>query len=1141
MASKTDQEGSKKTQEPNSEVKVEAKKEEKTKAPPKQIGFFALFRYATGAQKAIIFVSFIFAIAHGLMMPVFSVIFGRITEDFTPDKTDDQIEEQAKENSLIMLGVGGIAFIAAGLGVSLWKLVGARITETLKKKYFQKILEQEIGWFDVENPEKLTTNYTEEFAAFQKGCGTQVHIFLFSTSMSIGGIAVGFYIGWLYSLYILLTVPLVFAGMGAFVAVQMKSAQVTKQNYANAGAMSEQALSSIKTVYSLSGQAHEAKKYSDQLVPAKKAAIKFGMIAAFCFGVFFFVIIAEYGLGYWIGAQLIKKGVYNGNEGRDYNAVDVVSIFFAVITGAFALGQVGPSLGAITKAREAGYHIYRIIERTPPILIDDKNAKMADEKIKGDIEFNNVTFRYPSRDDIVVLNNLSFKIKAGQKAAFVGETGCGKSTTIQLVERYYDANQGQVSIDGTNIKDYNLKSLRRIIGYVGQEPKLFAMSIKENLLIAKPDATETEMVDALKMANAYSFVMNLEKKLDTYVGDGGSQLSGGQKQRIAIARSALQNPRILLLDESTSALDRQNERSIQKTLDQFSENRTTITIAHRLSTIINSDVIFVLDKGFIVEQGTHTELLSKNGAYTKLVQNQLQTVGGPKTGTQNDGNGAMKDALNSNPEQVSNDANFQEVEHQAIAVQKKQGDSDEPNIKHTIHKKVPPKGVFSRLSDYMGGGNKGLLVFGSIFSLINGAILPFFAVFLADMIEVFAKYEVLKSGSTTETFTTDDLNSDVNRIALSFVVIAFVSLAANFVQLHVFNSIGQTVTFNLRIDLFNKLLHKTMAFFDKEEHNPGLIASKLGSDCLIVNAIVSSSIGAILQGIGSLLGGIIIAFFASWRLAILGIIGCPMIVLTGIIESKMMMQGSTEEEKKDAQLATDVRLFQESATNMRTVSAINCQVELNNRYERVITRDNKNVCKGTIVTGLLYGFGQSAMFIVYAGMFYAGALFTTRYGLSFRDLFRALFAIIFAAYGAGMAQQFLPDMGSAFKSAKSIFEIIDYKNEIEYPKNGKKTEIKGRIELKNVYFKYPGRETPVFENLSLTIQPNQKVAFAGPSGTGKSTIFSLLLRFYDIQQGEILVDGVDIKEYDIDHLRHAFGMVGQEPKLFNSTINYNIK
>ena len=184
---------------------------------------------------------------------------------------------------------------------------------------------------------------------------------------------------------------------------------------------------------------------------------------------------------------------------------------------------------------------------------------------------------------------------------------------IQLLERFYDPDSGTVEIDGINIRDYNLKGLRNKIGYVCQEPVLFAMSIKENLLLVKPEASETEIIESLKQANAYDFIQKLEKGINTFVGSGGSQLSGGQKQRIAIARAILLDPPILLLDESTSALDRKNEREIQETLDKFSENRTTITIAHRLSTIKNSHVIFVINQGFVVEQGSHEDLMAKTG------------------------------------------------------------------------------------------------------------------------------------------------------------------------------------------------------------------------------------------------------------------------------------------------------------------------------------------------------------------------------------------------------------------------------------------------------------------------------------------------------------------------------------------------
>ena len=492
----------------------------------------------------------------------------------------------------------------------------------VKKMYYKKILEQEMGWFDLNNPESLTTKYAEELASFGKGTGNSIHILIFSIFLTFSGLAIGFVYGWLYALCLLVTVPIMFVGGSGFVTFEEEKVQKTKENYADAGAVSEQALSAIKTVKSLNGEEHEIGNYWETLLAARKASESLGSWGAFFYGLFNFSFIFTYGIGFFIGSLFIRHTVYNMNFGRDYTAGDIVSIFFGVTTGVFGLNQMGPSLQQVTAARQAAFDVYKVIERENEIKLNEEGTKKV-ENLRGEIKFRNVTFSYPSRKKKIILRNLSFKIRAGQKVAFVGETGCGKSTTVQLVERYYDANSGEVLIDGVNIKKLNLSSLRTKMGYVGQEPKLFAMSIKKNLLLAKPDATDDELNEALKKANAYNFVMKLEKGINTYVGSGGSQLSGGQKQRIAIARTALQNPSILLFDESTSALDRKNEREIQATLDKFAHNRTSITIAHRLSTIINSDVIFVLDKGQIVEQGTHSDLLDRQGAYANLVKAQL--------------------------------------------------------------------------------------------------------------------------------------------------------------------------------------------------------------------------------------------------------------------------------------------------------------------------------------------------------------------------------------------------------------------------------------------------------------------------------------------------------------------------------------
>ena len=582
-----------------------------------------LFRYAKSKDKCLALIATVLACLHGLMMPFFSIIFGRVTNDFTPDKTPEERREKAIQTSMVAFVFAFVIFLSAGGGVTLWRYIGTRMMVNLKELYYKKVLEQEMGWFDLQNPESLTTKYTEEFAAFGKGTGNSMHILFLSCCLSFSGLFIGFFYGWLYSLSILVTMPVMFKGASGFISFEQQKAQKVKENYADAGAVSEQALSAIKTVKSLNGEEHEVKNYWKTLVSAKNASERLGGTSAFFFGVLNFSSVLTYALGYFIGSLFLRWGVHNHNTGEKYSAGDVVSIFFGITSGIFGMNQLGPALQRIAAAKQAASDVYKLVERKRDIELNEEGTKKVDN-LRGEIEFRNVTFSYPSRKKKIILQNLSFKIKPGQKVAFVGETGCGKSTTVQLVERYYDANQGEVLIDGVNIKDYTLSSLRSHMGYVGQEPKLFAMSIKKNLLLAKPDATDDELNEALKKANAYNFVMKLEKGINTYVGSGGGQLSGGQKQRIAIARTALQNPSILLLDESTSALDRKNEREIQATLDKFAHNRTSITIAHRLSTIINSDIIFVLSKGKIVEQGTHLELLGRQGAYSSLVKAQLE-------------------------------------------------------------------------------------------------------------------------------------------------------------------------------------------------------------------------------------------------------------------------------------------------------------------------------------------------------------------------------------------------------------------------------------------------------------------------------------------------------------------------------------
>jgi len=293
--------------------------------------------------------------------------------------------------------------------------------------------------------------------------------------------------------------------------------------------------------------------------------------------------------------------------------------------GAQGLGILQPTVTALTKARQAAAEIMKIVDRTPPIDVFSEQGTTL-PSVSGQIVFDNVHFRYPSRPDQPVCQGYSLTVNAGQTVALVGASGSGKSTAIQLVERFYDPEQGTVTLDGTDLRELNVTWLRQQIGLVGQEPVLFSGTIAENIAYGKVGATREDVENAARMANAYDFIMEFPEGFETDVGDKGGQLSGGQKQRVAIARAMVKNPEVLLLDEATSALDNESERVVQAALDDLllKHKRTTLVIAHRLSTIRNADKIAVVDAGKIVEEGTHDELMAKGegGKYFHLIKAQ---------------------------------------------------------------------------------------------------------------------------------------------------------------------------------------------------------------------------------------------------------------------------------------------------------------------------------------------------------------------------------------------------------------------------------------------------------------------------------------------------------------------------------------
>uniref|UniRef100_A0A914Z2K9 ABC-type xenobiotic transporter n=1 Tax=Panagrolaimus superbus TaxID=310955 RepID=A0A914Z2K9_9BILA len=340
-------------------------------------------------------------------------------------------------------------------------------------------------------------------------------------------------------------------------------------HYAGAGGIAEESLTSLRTVYAFNGQSHECERYDAALEKAKINGIYRSIYIGVAYGATQLIMFCSYCLAFWIGTNFVVD--------KSMDAQTLITVFFSIMMGSTALGQAGQQFAVIGTAQGAAAATFEIIDKYCP-------AKLW---------------------------------------LLVGSSGCGKSTIISLLLRFYDPSSGDIKLDGNDISGLNLKTLRKFIGVVSQEPTLFDCSIEENIKFGNSDISDDEMWEASKIANANKFISNLPMGYKTTVGERGVQLSGGQKQRIAIARALIRNPKILLLDEATSALDAESEFSVQEALDRARQGRTTIIIAHRLSTIRNADKIIAIKNGKVIETGSHTELISKKGYYHKLVNSQV--------------------------------------------------------------------------------------------------------------------------------------------------------------------------------------------------------------------------------------------------------------------------------------------------------------------------------------------------------------------------------------------------------------------------------------------------------------------------------------------------------------------------------------
>ncbi|XP_032412380.1 bile salt export pump isoform X1 [Xiphophorus hellerii] len=1169
--------------------------------PAIRVGFFQLFRFSTCKDVAMMIVGSFCAVLHGSAQPLMLLVFGLLTDTFIEydielnELRDDRkecvnntiqwktnytvvqdptrplnqsdldliinstlemliplrnmscgildIEHEMTMFAFYYVGIGVSVFLLGYFQISLWVTAAAKQIQLIRKMYFSKVMRMEIGWFDCTSVGELNTRMSDDINKINDAIADQVAIFVQRFTTFVCGFSIGFVKGWKLTLVIIAASPLIGVGAGLMALFVAKLTGMELQAYAKAGAVADEVLSSIRTVAAFGGEKKEVDRYDRNLVSAQRWGIRKGMIMGFFTGYMWLIIFLCYALAFWYGSTLVI-------DTEEYTPGTLLQVFFGVLVAAMNLGQASPCLESFAAGRGAATIIFETIDREPEIdCLSEAGYKL--DRVKGDIEFHNVTFHYPSRPEVKILDQLSVVVKSGETTAFVGSSGAGKSTAIQLIQRFYDPKEGMVTLDGHDIKGLNIQWLRSLIGIVEQEPVLFATTIAENIRYGRPGVSMADIITAAKEANAYNFIMDLPQKFDTLVGEGGGQMSGGQKQRIAIARALVRNPRILLLDMATSALDNESEAIVQEALDKVRMGRTTISIAHRLSTIKNADIIVGFEHGRAVERGKHNELLERKGVYFTLVtlQSQGDKALNEKARQMAEGlepeperlnlsrAGSYRASLRASIRQRSRSQLSNLIPDSSVPITGDLGPGAYSMSQEDKYKKSTPEeeeeepvepAPVARILKY-NAPEWPYMVFGSLGAAVNGGVNPVYSLLFSQILATF---------SVTDP---DAQRREINGICVFFVMVGVVSFFTQMLQGYAFAKSGELLTRRLRRIGFQAMLGQEIGWFDDHRNSPGALTTRLATDASQVQGATGSQIGMIVNSLTNIGVAIIMSFYFSWKLTLLILCFLPFIALSGGFQAKMLT-GFAKQDKQAMESAGQIS--GEALNNIRTIAGLGKERSFVEKYEAHLTAPYQAALKKANVYGACYGFAQCVVFLTNAASFRFGGYLVEQEGLHFSLVFRVISAIVTSGTALGRASSYTPDYAKAKISAARFFQLLDRVPPISvYSNRGEKWDnFQGNLDFIECKFTYPTRpDIQVLNGLNVSVKPGQTLAFVGSSGCGKSTSVQLLERFYDPDNGKVLIDGHESTRVNVPFLRSKIGIVSQEPVLFDCSIAENIK
>ncbi|MBN3305266.1 MDR1B protein, partial [Amia calva] len=1005
--------------------------------------------------------------------------------------------------------------LAAGLRGGLFMYTVSRLNKRVRLMLFQSLVKQDIGFFEVTKTGELTSRLSADTMLMSHSIAMNVNVLLRSVVKTLGVLALMLSLSWRMTLVTFIETPLLAVLQKIYNSYYERLAREVQDSVARANEAAGEAVSSIRTVRSFNTERSEARRYLSRLQHTHLLRTRRDCVRALYLLLRRMVSMGVKVMMLFYGRQLIQAGHMTTGHLVSFILYQK-DMATHIRTLVYIYSNMLNSVGAAAK-------VFEYLDREPQVRCD---GRLQPPALRGHVQFSNVTFCYPSRPDCPALKGVSLELWPGQVTALVGPSGGGKSTCVSLLERFYQPQEGQILLDGQLLDSYEHQYLHHKISMVGQEPVLFSGSIRDNISYGVPDCALDRVRNAAERANAHSFINTLERGYDTDVGERGGQLSGGQKQCIAIARALIRDPQILILDEATSCLDTDSEQVIQKALSSC-VSQTVLLVAHRLKTVEKADQIILIDSGGVKERGSHQELMDMRGDYYRLRERLAACPQGLKpvfsVSVSQSGSGRFC------PAQFPKSPGGKAVCSQVCQVTQPESCS----ALYTLSISISIQSTYTLISvstaECCVSECQGSMAVNITRCWVSSLVL------LCQTCTAPVFSSCLFLGRFAFSFLHFDLSKYLTVYIYFLHRVIQHSMAAG-CRGGLFMCTISSFTRRMKLQLFRALLGQEIGFF--EATKTGDITSRLATDTALMGRAVALNVNVLLRTLIRTAGMLALMVGLSWKLTLLVLMETPVTALMQNVYDTYYQRLAREVQDS---VARANEAAGEAVSSIRTVRSFNTERSEARRYLSRLQHTHLLRTRRDCVRALYLLLRRLTSMAMQVAMLYYGRLFIQSGQMSAGNL------VSFILYQMDLGDNIrtliyiFGDMLNSVGAAAKVFEYLDREPQVCCDGCLQPPALRGHVQFSNVSFCYPSRpDCPALKGVSLELRPGQVTALVGPSGGGKSTCVSLLERFYQPQEGQILLDGQPLDSYEHQYLHRKISMVGQEPVLFSGSIRDNI-